>query len=92
MVSMHLSSFALPVVVQIIVTFYHATGLCDKASAVRRVLLQSYKVNRLSNAFKKFCGRLTDLVGLYKKNVFQMFADSISYNDFHFFTDLPWPN
>ena len=25
-VSMHLSSFAMPVVVQIIVTFYHATG------------------------------------------------------------------
>ena len=40
--------------------------------------LQGYKVNRLSNTFKKFYGRHTDLVGQYKKNVFQMFADSIS--------------
>ena len=68
MVSMHLSSFAMPVVAQIIVTFYHATG----------VVSQDYKVNRLSNTFKKFYGRHTDLGGKYKKNVCQMFADSIS--------------
>ena len=43
-------------------------------------LSQGYKVNRLSNTFKKFCGRHTDLVGQYKKNVCQMFADSISSN------------
>ena len=30
-------------------------------------LLQGYKVNRLSNTFKKFYGRHTDLVGQYKK-------------------------
>ena len=43
-----------------------------------RLLSQGYKVNRLSNTCKKFYGRHTDLVGQYKKSVFQMFADSIS--------------
>ena len=56
---------------------------------VTRLLLQGYKVNRLSNTFKKFYGRHTDLVGQYKKNACLMFADSISQNDFHFFMDLP---
>ena len=45
---------------------------------VKRLLSQGYKANRLSNTFKKFYGRHTDLVGQYKKNVCQMFADSIS--------------
>ena len=45
---------------------------------VTRLLSQGYKVNCLSNTFKKFYGRHTDLVGQYKKNVCQMFADSIS--------------
>ena len=45
---------------------------------VTRLLSQGYKVNRLSNTFKKFYGRHTDLVGQYKKNVCQMFAHSIS--------------
>ena len=45
---------------------------------VTRLLSQGYKVNRLSNTVKKFYGRDTDLVGQYKKNVCQMFADSIS--------------
>ena len=45
---------------------------------VKRLLSQGYKVNRSSNTFKKFYGRHTDLVGQYKKNVCQMFADSIS--------------
>ena len=45
---------------------------------VTRLLSQGYKVNRLSNTFKKFYGRHTDLVGQYKKNVCQMFNDSIS--------------
>ena len=40
---------------------------------VTRLLSQGYKVNRLSNTFKKFYGRHTDLVGQYKKNVCQMF-------------------
>ena len=44
---------------------------------VTRLLSQGYKVNRLSNTFKKFYGRRTDLVGQYKKNVCQMIADSI---------------
>ena len=30
---------------------------------------QGYKVNRLSNTFKKFYGRHTDLIGQYKINV-----------------------
>ena len=45
---------------------------------VIRLLSQGYKVNRLSNTFKKFYSRQTCLVGQYKKNVCQMFADSIS--------------
>ena len=45
---------------------------------VTRLVSQGYKVNHLSNTFKKFYGRHTDLVGHYKKNVCQMFADSIS--------------
>ena len=32
-----------------------------------RLLSQGYKVNPLSNTFKKFYGRHTDLVGQYKK-------------------------
>ena len=51
---------------------------------MKRLLSQGYKVNRLSNTFKKFYDRHTDLVGQYKKNVCQMFADSISRNDFLF--------
>ena len=34
---------------------------------VKRLLSQGYKVNRLSNTFKTFYGRHTDLVGQYKK-------------------------
>ena len=45
---------------------------------VTKLLSQGYKVDRLSNTFKKLYGRYTDLVGQYKKNVCQMFADSIS--------------
>ena len=45
---------------------------------VTRRLSQGYKVNRLSNTFKKFYGRHTDPAGQYKKSVCQMFADSIS--------------
>ena len=44
-------------------------------------------INRLSNTFKKFYGRHTDLVGQYKKNVCEMFADCTSQND-SFFPDL----
>ena len=48
---------------------------------VTRLLSQSCKVNRLFYTFKKFYDTqylVTDLVGQYKKNVCQMFADSIS--------------
>ena len=45
---------------------------------VTRPMSQDYKVNHLSNTFKKFYGRHTDLVGQYKKNVCQKFSDSIS--------------
>ena len=40
-----------------------------------RHLSQGYKSNRLSNTFKKFYGRHIDLVGQYKENVCEMFAD-----------------
>ena len=64
----------------------HYAGCCSNYSdflsrhraPVTRLLSQGYKVNRLSNTFKKFYGRHTDLVGQYKKSVCQMFADSIS--------------
>ena len=59
---------------------------------VTRLLSQGYKVNHLSNTFKKFYGRHTDLVGQYKKNVCQMFSDSISWNDFYFWWICRWPN
>ena len=45
---------------------------------VARLLSQGYKVNHLSNTFKKFYGRQTDLVGQCRKNVCLMFAGSIS--------------
>ena len=60
----------MPVVAQIIVILLRLRAL------VTRLLSQGYKVNRLSNTFKKFYGRHMDLVGQYKKNVCQMFADS----------------
>ena len=47
---------------------------------VTRRLSQGYKVDCLSNTFKTFYGKHTDLVGQYKKNVCQMFADSISFH------------
>ena len=51
--------------------------LCHRA-LVTRLLSQGYKVNCLTNTFKKFYGRHNDLVGQCKKDVCQMFADSIS--------------
>ena len=57
---------------------------------VTRLLQQCYKVYRLSNMLKKSYGRHTNLVGQYKKkNVCQMFTDSISWNDFHLLMDFP---
>ena len=67
MVSMHLSSFVMPGC-----SFITPQGPSDKISVT------GLQVNCLSNTFKKFYGRHTDLVGQYKKNVCQMFADSIS--------------
>ena len=52
--------------------------LSHHRAVVTRFLSQGYKVYCLSNTFKKFCGRHTDLVGQYRKDVCQMFADSIS--------------
>ena len=52
--------------------------LLHHMALVTRLLSQGYKLNCLSNTFRKFYGRHTDLVGQYKKNVCQMFADSIS--------------
>ena len=64
--------------------------LSHHRALVTRLLSQGYKVNRLSITFKKFYGRHIDKVGQYKKNVCQMFADSIS--DFHFLQICLWPN
>ena len=61
-------------------------------SLVTRLLSQGYKVNRLSKTFQKFYVRHTDLVGQYKKNVCQIFADSVSWNDFRFWWICQWPN
>ena len=52
--------------------------LSRHSALVTRLQSQGYKVNCLSNTFKKFYGRHTDLVGQYQKNVCQMLADSIS--------------
>ena len=52
--------------------------LSHHRALVARLLSQGYKVNLLCNTLKKLYGRHTDLVGQYKKNVCQMFADSIS--------------
>ena len=49
---------------------------CHRA-LVTRLLSQGYKVNRLSNTFKKFYGRHMDLVAQYKKNACQI--NKISY-------------
>ena len=51
---------------------------CHRALVARR-LSHGYKVNRLSNTFKKFYGRHTDRVGQYRKDVCQMFADSMIF-------------
>ena len=50
--------------------------LCHRA-LVTRLLSQGYKVNCLSNTFKKFYGRHTDLVRQYRRDVCQMFAVSL---------------
>ena len=52
--------------------------LLHHRALLTRLLSQGYKLNRLSNTFKKLYGRHTDLVGQYKKHVCQMLADSIS--------------
>ena len=54
---------------------------------VTRLVSHGYKLNRFFNTFKKFYGRHTALVGQYQKNVCQMFANSISWNDFIFIFD-----
>ena len=52
--------------------------LSRRRALVTRILSQGYKVNRLSNTFKKSQSRHTDLVGQYRKNVYERFADSIN--------------
>ena len=52
--------------------------LSHHRALVARLLSLGYKVNCLSNTFKKFYGRHTDRVGQYRKDVCQMLADSIS--------------
>ena len=45
-----------------------------------RLWSQGYKYNCMSITLNKVCGRQSDLVGKYKKNVCKM-LDSISQND-----------
>ena len=78
-VSLHVHSFALPPFCSNYDDF-----LSRQRPLVTRLLSKGYKCNRLSNTFKKFYGRHTDLVGRYKKSVCQMFDDSTSYIDTHF--------
>ena len=57
-------SFAMPIVAQIMVAFYHTTGLLWRDFC--------YRVKGLivcPTHFWGFCGGSTDLVGQYKKNV-----------------------
>ena len=53
-----------------------------------RLLSQGYKVNRLSNTFKKFYGRHTDLVGQYKKMSVKCLL-ILSVEIILFFMDMP---
>ena len=55
---------------------YSDVLLCHMA-LVTRLLSQRYKIDHLSNTFKKFYGRHIDLVGQYKKKVCQVFSDSV---------------
>ena len=55
-----------------------SSNYSDFLSRHRALVSQGYKVNRLSNTVQKLYGRDTDLVGQDKKNVSQVFADSIS--------------
>ena len=48
----------------------------NPSDKIKKVM--GYKVNRLSNTFKKLYGRHTDPVGQYKKSDCQMFADCAS--------------
>ena len=51
--------------------------LSHHTALVTRLLSQGYTVDHFSNTFKKFYDDIhTDLVGQYKKNVCQIFADS----------------
>ena len=54
-----------------------------------RLLSQGYRVNRLSNTFKKFYGRHTDLVGQYKKNVKCLLILLVEIIFILFLMDLP---
>ena len=62
--------------------------LLRHSALVTRLLSQGYKVNRLSNTFKKFYGRHMDLVGQYKKCLPNV-CWSYQLKCFHFFMDLP---
>ena len=74
MVSMHLNSFAIPIVFRIMVTFYHTTGprwqdICQRVTKCQEILWQTH----------------TDLVAQYKKSVCHMYANPISLNDLDFY-------
>ena len=53
---------------------------------VTRLFSQGYKVDRLSNTYKMFYGRHTDLVGQYKENV--IYSHCYSLTTFTCYLDL----
>ena len=56
----------------------HSGFLSRHKALGTRLLSQGYKINLLSNTFKEFYGRHTDLAGQYKKNVCEMLVDCTS--------------
>ena len=68
------------VVALTIVIFCHVTGPWSQDFSHRVTKLITCPTHE-----RKFSGRHTDLAGQHEKNVSQMFADSITLDDLHFY-------
>ena len=84
MVSMRLSSFAM----HARCCLNYSDILSLHRALVTRLLSQGYKVNHLSNTFKKFYGRHIDLIGQYRK-MSAKFLLILSVGMSFIFMDLP---
>ena len=71
---MHLSSFAVLIFAQIVVTFYSATGSCPGDKSLIGGLLTYWS---FSNTFWRFYDRLTDPVGQCRKMSADLIIQSI---------------